>query len=122
MRSRGANATRGHGPAALPGAEAPPRDAGRGGGQRCWYRAMPWNGFFRLMRTTITVPTMHVFSDGDTFLSVEGAQASGGGVGGDYRFEMLHGVSHWMVDEDPDAVADVLLEWFAAHPTEPVTR
>jgi len=83
---------------------------------------MPWNGFFRLMRTTITVPTMHVFSDGDTFLSVEGAQASGGGVGGDYRFEMLHGVSHWMVDEDPDAVADVLLEWFAAHPTEPVTR
>jgi|GEM_PF-5711679 len=36
---------------------------------------------------------------------------------GAYRFETLHEVSHWMVDEQPDTVADLLLEWFAAHPT-----
>jgi pimeloyl-ACP methyl ester carboxylesterase len=81
-----------------------------------WYRALPLNGFLRLMRAEITVPTMHVFSDGDTFLSLKGAQASGRGVGAEYRFEMLHGMSHWMLDEDPGAVADLLLEWFAAHP------
>lgn len=81
-----------------------------------WYRAMPLNRFLHLMRTTITVPTMHVFSDGDTFLSPEGAYASGRGVSGEYRFEVLRGVSHWIPDEDPDAVAGLLLEWFAAHP------
>lgn len=81
-----------------------------------WYRALPLNGFLRLMRAKITVPTMHVFSDGDTFLSMKGAQASGRGVGTEYHFEVLHGVSHWMLDEDPGAVADLLLGWFAAHP------
>ena len=30
-----------------------------------WYRAMPLTDFPRLKRTKITVPTMHVFSDGD---------------------------------------------------------
>ncbi len=81
-----------------------------------WYRTMPLNNFLRLLRTKIAVPTMHVFSDGDTFLSVEGAQACGRGVGGEYRFGMLHGVSHWIPDEDPGAAADLLLDWFAAHP------
>ena len=81
-----------------------------------WYRAMPLNNFLRLLRTKITVPTMHVFSDGDTFLSSKGAYACGRGVDGEYRFEMLHGVSHGIPDEDPDAVAELLLEWFAAHP------
>ena len=81
-----------------------------------WYRAMPLNKFLRLLRTKITVPTMHVFSGGDAFLSAEGAHACGRGVSGEYRFEMLPGVSHWIPDEEPDAVADLLLEWFAAHP------
>lgn len=81
-----------------------------------WYRAMPFNSYVRLMRTQITVPTMHVFSDGDTFLSLKGAQASRLGVSGEYRLEILPGVSHWMLDEDPDAVAGVVLKWLAAHP------
>jgi hypothetical protein len=32
-----------------------------------------------------------------------------------YRIEILHG-THWMLDEQPDAVADLPLEWFATHP------
>jgi hypothetical protein len=36
-------------------------------------------------------------------------------VSGEYRFETLHG-SHWMLDEQPNAVADLLLEWLGAHP------
>lgn len=81
-----------------------------------WYRAMPMNNFFRLLRTKITAPTMHMYSDADSFLTPEGAYACGRGVAGEYRFEVLHGVSHWIPDEDPDAVANLLLEWFAAHP------
>lgn len=81
-----------------------------------WYRAMPLNRFVRMMRAKITVPTMHVYSDGDSFLNPKGALASCRGVAGPYRFEVLHGVSHWIPDEAPDAVGDLLLDWFAAHP------
>jgi len=45
----------------------------------------------------------------------KGARGTGRYVSGEYRFQTLHG-SHWMLDEQPDAVADLLLEWLAAHP------
>ena len=35
---------------------------------------------------------------------------------GEYRFEILDGVSHWMPEEQPETVAGLLLEWFDAHP------
>lgn len=81
-----------------------------------WYRAMPLANFPRLLRAEIPVPTMHVFSDGDDFLTIQGARASGRLVRGEYRFEVLRGVSHWIPDEAPDTVAELLLDWFAAHP------
>ena len=80
-----------------------------------WYRAIPLTNM-RGVGAKITVPTMYVWSDGDTFLLGKGARGSGRYVSGEYRFETLHRVSHWMLDEQPDAVADLLLEWFAAHP------
>jgi pimeloyl-ACP methyl ester carboxylesterase len=80
-----------------------------------WYRAIPLNDM-RGVGEKITVPTMYVWSDGDTALLGKGAQACGRYVSGEYRFETLYGVSHWMLDEKPDAVTDLLLEWFVAHP------
>jgi pimeloyl-ACP methyl ester carboxylesterase len=80
-----------------------------------WYRAMPRTDP-RGIGEKITVPTMYVWSDGDTGVLGKGAHDCGRYVSGEYRFETLHGVSHWMLDEQPDAVADLLLEWFAAHP------
>jgi hypothetical protein len=35
----------------------------------------------------------------------------------EYRFEILTGVSDWMPEEQPDTVAGLLLDWFAAHPS-----
>jgi len=32
-------------------------------------------------------------------------------------FETLHGVSRWMLEEQPDEVADLLLYWITAHPS-----
>ena len=50
----------------------------------------------------ITVPTMYVWSDGDTALREKAARLSGDYVAGDYRFEILPGVSHWIPGERPD--------------------
>ena len=79
-----------------------------------WYRAIPLTDMRRLVHKT-TVPTMYVWSDGDAGFLSKGARNTGRYVTGEYRFETLHG-SHWMLDEQPDAVADLLLEWLAAHP------
>ena len=81
-----------------------------------WYRAVPLSGT-RDVGEKVTVPTLYVWSDGDIAVLGKGARECGRYVSGAYRFETLHEVSHWMVDEQPDTVADLLLEWFAAHPT-----
>ena len=80
-----------------------------------WYRAMPLSDL-RSIGAKVSVPTLYVWSDGDTALPGKAAHDCGRYVTGEYRFETLHGVSHWIPDEQPDAIADLLLEWFAAHP------
>lgn len=80
-----------------------------------WYRAMPFTDP-RAALPSVSVPTMFVWSDGDTACLEPGARRCGRYVTGEYRFETLRGVSHWMIDERPDDVAGLLAEWFAAHP------
>ena len=79
-----------------------------------WYRAIPLSNP-RSMRAKVSVPTMYVWSDDDIALTEKPARDTARYVSGDYRFEVLHG-SHWLPDEQPDTVADLLLEWFDAHP------
>jgi pimeloyl-ACP methyl ester carboxylesterase len=81
-----------------------------------WYRGMPLSDLRQVGRR-ITVPTLYVWSDGDTALLSKVAHAAGRYVSGEYRFEVLKGVSHWMLDEQPRTLAELLLEWFAAHPS-----
>jgi pimeloyl-ACP methyl ester carboxylesterase len=78
-----------------------------------WYRAIPLTDMRRYL-AEVTVPTMYVWSDGDAGLLGKGTRNTGRYVTSEYRFEILHG-SHWMLDEQPDAVADLLLEWLVAH-------
>jgi pimeloyl-ACP methyl ester carboxylesterase len=80
-----------------------------------WYRALPLTDL-RQSAGKIAVPTMYVWSDKDVALAEKPARNTVRYVTGDYRFEVLRGVSHWIPDECPDAAADLLLEWFAAHP------
>lgn len=61
----------------------------------------------------VTVPTMHIWSDGDRALRAAGAQRTGHYVTGPYRFETLHGVSHWIPEEAADTLAALLLEHMA---------
>ncbi len=80
-----------------------------------WYRGMPF-GNPRETGRKVTVPTMYVWSDDDIALKEKGARLCGHYVDAEYRFEVLNGVSHWLLDERPDTVADLLLDWVGAHP------
>ena len=53
-----------------------------------WYRAIPLTDL-RGVGEKITVPTMYVWSDGDTALLKRGARNTGRYVSGEYRFETL---------------------------------
>lgn len=82
-----------------------------------WYRALPLSGP-RAAAGRISVPTMYVWSDRDFALRDKAARNTARYVDGDYRFEILPGVSHWIPDTEPDRLADLLLDWFAAHPVD----
>jgi pimeloyl-ACP methyl ester carboxylesterase len=58
----------------------------------------------------ITSPTLYVWSDEDLALGPVPAHATGEHVAGPYRFEVLHGVSHWVPEQAADRLAALLLE------------
>jgi pimeloyl-ACP methyl ester carboxylesterase len=79
-----------------------------------WYRAIPLSNP-GATNQKVSVPTLYVYSDQDTALMPTAANNTARYVSGEYRFEILPGVSHWIPDEQPDKLADLLLDWFAAH-------
>src|ERR1700744_1541974 len=79
-----------------------------------WYRAIPLSDP-RNNNQKISVPTLYVWSDRDIALLPKAAHDTARYVSGDYRFEILPDVSHWIPEEQPDKLADLLLDWFAAH-------
>ena len=58
----------------------------------------------------VTSPTLHVWSDEDPALGAVAARATGDHVAGPYRFEVLHGVGHWIPEQAPDRLTALLLE------------
>lgn len=71
-----------------------------------YYRSLP-----RTMRHgpgRIHVPTTYVWSDGDVALGRKGAETCGDWVRADYRFEIIEGASHWLPDETPDRLAQII--------------
>jgi pimeloyl-ACP methyl ester carboxylesterase len=72
-----------------------------------WYRAMTRRD---LVGTgPVSVPTTYVWSDRDVAVGRTAAEACAGYVTGDYRFVELTGVSHWIPDEAPGALAEAVL-------------
>jgi pimeloyl-ACP methyl ester carboxylesterase len=80
-----------------------------------WYRGMPFSSPREIARK-VTVPTLYVWSDDDIALKEKCARICGDYVVADYRFEILEGASHWLLDEQPEKVADLVLDWVGAHP------
>lgn len=73
-----------------------------------WYRAMFLDRPPRVGR--VRVPTLFVWSDSDVALTRESTQTVHRHVTGPFRYVELRGVSHWIPDEAPDELAEVVLE------------
>jgi len=72
-----------------------------------WYRAMSPHDANGL--GLVTVPTTYIWGTADVAFGRRAAEASGRFVDADYTFVPLDGVSHWIPDQAPDAVADQIL-------------
>jgi pimeloyl-ACP methyl ester carboxylesterase len=77
-----------------------------------WYRAMRYSGAVG----PVSVPTLYVWSTEDVAIGSTAALAAGDHVTGEYRFEMLEDVSHWIPEEAPEALTRLILEQLIAHP------
>jgi len=77
-----------------------------------WYRALPFASPTDIRRR-VTVPTTMVWSDGDKALGRTGAEMAEAWVDAPYELRVLEGVSHWIPDEAPDALADAVLDRIA---------
>jgi pimeloyl-ACP methyl ester carboxylesterase len=73
-----------------------------------WYRALPWSAPDRV--GTVRVPTLHVWSSGDSTLNRAGIDATARFVDAPYRLEVLEGLPHWIPELAPDRVADLVAE------------
>lgn len=82
-------------------------------GGLAWYRGLPLS-HPRTSLGPVRVPTTMVWSDGDVALSRAGAELTERHVRAPYELVVLEGVSHWVPEEAPDALADAVLARAAA--------
>lgn len=73
-----------------------------------WYRALPLHTQRRL--PPVTVPTLYVWSDQDGFITRTAANLCHRSVEAPYHFETLAGVSHWLPEQEPEQVAEMILK------------
>lgn len=71
-----------------------------------WYRAMGRDGSGP--PGPVTVPTTYVWSTADRALGRAGAERCGEHVTGPYEFAVLEGVTHWVPDEAPERLAEII--------------
>ena len=71
-----------------------------------WYRAMSSS----TPLDPVGVPTTYVWSDEDMAVGRTAAEACADQVTGDYRFVELTGISHWVPEKAPEALAAAILD------------
>ena len=72
-----------------------------------WYRAL-WIVSPSAGRKKVSVPTTHVWSTGDDALARIGAELTQRFVSGPYELRILEGISHWIPEEAPAEVAEIV--------------
>jgi pimeloyl-ACP methyl ester carboxylesterase len=77
-----------------------------------WYRAIPLRQ--GVATSAATVPALFVWSDRDAALTRDAAERAQRHLEGPFRYAELCGVSHWIPDEAPGALSELLLEHVAA--------
>ena len=78
-----------------------------------WYRA---RGAIRTPLGMISVPTLYVWGDADDTVGRAAAEGTRDFVSGPYRFEVLTGVGHFVADQAPERLNQLLLAHLAQHP------
>ena len=75
-----------------------------------WYRANIENRAPKgPMVGPVSVPTLFIWSDGDTALCRDGAELTADYVDGPYQFEIIEDVSHWVPELAPEEVSTLLV-------------
>jgi pimeloyl-ACP methyl ester carboxylesterase len=82
-----------------------------------WYRGM--RPYADSRPTRVSTPTLVIWGSRDAFVRPKGIRDTAQFVSGPYRLEVLDGVSHWIPEQVPDRVAELLGSHFASAPTEP---
>lgn len=78
-----------------------------------WYRA---RGAIRSPLGMISVPTLYVWGDADDTVGRAAAESTREFVSAPYRFEILPGIGHFAVEQEPEKFNALLLAHLAAHP------
>ena len=58
------------------------------------------------------VPTMGIWSTGDTYLWEEWMTGTDQFMEAQWRYERIEGASHWMALDKPEEVTALMLDWF----------
>lgn len=84
------------------------QDRGRLRGALHWYRALPLNLSSKSIHT-ITVPTLYIYGNQDSYVSQHAAQFTKKYLNNNSRLEQLANETHWMPEQSPDLLADMIL-------------
>lgn len=79
-----------------------------------WYRAMQPDDYAGIPR--VGVPTSYVWGTADRGVARAAAEGCAAWVDADYRFVELDGVSHWVPEQVPDLLAEVVLDRLRGSP------
>lgn len=82
-------------------------------GALAWYRA---RGAIRGPLGPTRVPTLYIWGDADDTVGRPAAEGTIDFVAAPYRFEVLPGGGHFVADQMPDRVSELMLAHIAAHP------
>jgi pimeloyl-ACP methyl ester carboxylesterase len=78
-----------------------------------WYRA---RGAIRGPLGPIRVPTLYIWGDADDTVGRIAAEGTHEFIAAPYRFEVLPGIGHFVADQSPDRISELMLEHIRTHP------
>jgi pimeloyl-ACP methyl ester carboxylesterase len=82
-----------------------------------WDRANPVSEFYRAVKTgeyhypKCTVPTMGIWTPGDTYLFEEYMLKTPEFMEAEWRYERIETGSHWIMLDEPEQVNRLILDW-----------
>ena len=85
-----------------------------------WDRANPMTSLYLATVTSdapprkCSVPTLGLWSSGDTYLWEDQIKNSGALMDADWRYELIDNASHWLQLDQAEQVSTLIIEWLSA--------